>query len=103
MKSLSENCKTEKFDQKLLDWSLKHNRLMYKDEYKGCGIYQVPCGNDCSRVITLGDDVVVAYDKKGQVRGVFCSEQCQRQHLVTVMVRRKRAKMRLMAEKALGE
>jgi len=90
MKSLSNNCKSIEFDERLLKWSLKNNRHLTYGQYKDWGPYHVPCGNDCGKAITINDIVVVAYNKKGHVRGVFCSEQCQRQYLLTIMIRRKK-------------
>lgn len=88
MKSPDKNCELRKFDEKLLEWSLKNNRLRLNVEYANWGPNHVPCGNDCGKAIAIGDNVVVAYNRKGHVRGIFCSTQCQRQYLLTVMARR---------------
>lgn len=79
-----------KFDEQLLKWSLANNQLLAMNEYAYLGPRHVPCGNDCGKIITIGDEVVVVRNKKGHVRGIYCSERCQQQHLWDFMARRDR-------------
>lgn len=92
MEQLSKNCKVVRFDEKLLKWSLENNRLRCEAEYENLGPKHIPCGNDCGKAITIGDEIVVAHNKKGHIRGIFCSVLCQRQYIITVMAQEKRRK-----------
>lgn len=55
--------------------------------------------NDCGKAVTLGDVVIVAYNDKGHIRGIFCSEQCQRQHIIKVLARQQAARRKKRVKK----
>lgn len=87
MKPFGNNWKIVILDKELLKWSKLHNPLQNKPEYRGCGPNEVPCGNDCGKILSLGDEVVVVHNRKGHRKGMYCTAQCQRQHLLSVIAR----------------
>lgn len=74
-----------KFTRELIDWSLRNNAKMKFGRSDG----PVPCPT-CEKEMYEDDDVIIATNRKGHTRGIFCSKTCQRQYMLDYMVRRNR-------------
>ena len=81
------------FDKPLLQWNKQQKRLVLIMNEDLCRSDQVPCENDCSKLITLGDEVIVVYTSQGKPKGLFCSVECQRQFAVQASTDRKMGKL----------